>query len=42
VTILPDEVRLRILKDVSALKKGVVFGSSITGAQDDEAVKDAP
>ena len=42
VTILPDEVRLRILKDVSALKKGVVFGSSITGTQDDEAFKDAP
>ena len=42
VTILPDEVRLRILKDVSALKKGVVFGSSLTAAQDDEAFKDAP
>ena len=42
VTILPDEVRLRILKDVSALKKGVVFGSSITGTQDDEAFKDGP
>ena len=42
VTILPDEVRLRILKDVSVLKKGVVFGSSITGTQDDEAFKDAP
>lgn len=41
VTILPEEVRLRILKDVSALKKGVVFGSSITGTQDDEAFKDA-
>lgn len=39
-TILPDEVRLRILKDMSALKKGVVFSSSITGAQDDEAFKD--
>jgi len=42
VTILPDEVRLRILKDVSALKKGVVFGSSLTAAQGDEDFKDAP
>ena len=42
VTILPDEVRLRILKEVSVLKKGVVFGSSITGTQDNEAFKDAP
>ena len=42
VTILPDEVRLRILKDVSVIKKGVVFGSPTTDAQDDEAFKDAP
>jgi hypothetical protein len=41
VAILPDEVRLRILKDLSALKKWVVFCSSITGTQDDEVFKDA-
>lgn len=42
VTILPDEVRLRILKDVSALKKGVVFGSSLTTAQDEQDFKELP
>lgn len=42
VTILPDEVRLRILKDVSALKKGVVFGSSLTTAQDAQNFKELP
>jgi len=42
VTILPDKVRLRILKDVSALKKGVVFGSSLTTAQDEQDFKELP
>ena len=42
VTILPDEVRLRILKDVSALKKGVVFSSSLTTAQDAQDFKGLP
>ena len=42
VTILPEEVRLRILKDVSALKKGLVFGSSLTTAQDEQDFKELP
>jgi transcriptional regulator with XRE-family HTH domain len=42
VTILPEEVRLRILKDVSALKKGVVFGSSSITTQEDENLKGSP
>ena len=42
VTILPEEVRLRILKDVSALKKGLVFGSSLTPPEDEQDFKELP
>ena len=42
VTILPEEVRQRILKDVSALKKGLVFGSSLTSSQDEQDFKELP
>ena len=36
VTILPEEVRQRILKDASSLRKGVVFGSSSRTLQNGE------
>ena len=42
VTTLPEEVRLRILKDVSALKKEMVFSSSLTTAQDEQDFKELP
>ena len=42
VTVLPEEVRQRILKDVSDLKKGVVIGSTPATPQDGEPVEERP
>jgi transcriptional regulator with XRE-family HTH domain len=40
VTVLPEEVRQRILKEVSDLKKGVVIGGTPSIPQDGEAVEE--
>ncbi len=40
VTVLPEEVRQRILKDVSDLKKGVVIGGVPSIPQDGDAVEE--
>ena len=42
VTVLPEEVRQRILKDVSNLKKGVVIGGTTSTLQDEEPVEKRP
>lgn len=40
VTVLPEEVRQRILKEVSDLKKGVVIGGTLGTPQDGEPVEE--
>lgn len=40
VTVLPEEVRQRILKEVSDLKKGVVIGGTPSIPQDGDAVEE--
>jgi hypothetical protein len=40
VTVLPEEVRQRILKEVSNLKKGVVIGGEPSTPQDGEPVEE--
>lgn len=42
VTVLPEEVRQRILKDVSDLKKGVVIDGTPSTPQDGESVEERP
>ena len=42
VTVLPEEVRQRILKEVNNLKKGVVIGGAISTSQDGEPVEESP
>lgn len=41
VTVLPEEVRQRILKEVSNLKKGVVIGGEPSTPQDGEPVEES-
>lgn len=42
VTVLPEEVRQRILKEVSNLKKGVVIGGTPNTPQDGASVEETP
>jgi transcriptional regulator with XRE-family HTH domain len=42
VTVLPEEVRQRILKEVNNLKKGVVIGGALSTSQDGEPVEESP
>lgn len=42
VTILPEEARQRILKQVSNLKKGIVIGGTPKTPQDGEDIKETP
>ena len=42
VTVLPEEARLHILKQVSNLKKGVVIGGTPEAPQDGEDIKETP
>lgn len=42
VTVLPEEVRQRILKEVNNLKKGVVIGGAPSTSQDGEPVEESP
>lgn len=42
VTVLPEEVRQRILKEVSNLKKGVEIGGTPSTPQDEEPVEGTP
>ena len=42
VTVLPEEARQRILKQVSNLKKGVVIGGTLRTPQDEKDFKNTP